>query len=197
MKRSVYIWSNNPEKRELLIKYLNLNNPNIIDITIIFEDILFINESFERYNELFNYNHVFAQFSNELKTDLSILYVNHGIFSNINNIIKEFFLNTYCKVYDAGGLVYYCFVTNDELELIDQFYEFFARVDEELSKTIFVFLDNNLNITQTSKDLYIHRNTLNYRLNKFELLTGINIRTLQSASMIHSYRIRYNDRFIK
>ncbi len=61
----------------------------------------------------------------------------------------------------------------------------------------FLMLPNNLNALKTARDLFVHRNTLSYRLNKFHYLTGVDIRTTQSASLIHSYRIRHHYRFIR
>ncbi|MDR1781637.1 MAG: helix-turn-helix domain-containing protein [Bacilli bacterium] len=197
MKRHIYIWTNNKEKKESILKYLNKHDENIINVTTIYEDILFIEEEYLQFKDVFDYHIIYYQFTNELKTDLSILFINDGIFNDVDKIIKEFFLNTYCDIYDAGGLVYYFFVLNDDLQYVDDFYSFLETVDDVLKNTVFAYLDNNLNSLQTAKDMYIHRNTLSYRLNRFEFVTGINIRTLRSASMIHSYRIRHHQRFIK
>jgi len=57
--------------------------------------------------------------------------------------------------------------------------------DAELEHTALVFLSNNLNITDTAVALFIHRNTLIYRLNKLEQLTGYDIRKFNDA--IHYY----------
>jgi len=53
--------------------------------------------------------------------------------------------------------------------------------DLELEQTALVFFDNNLNITETANDLFIHRNTLIYRLNKLEGITGYDIRKFNDA----------------
>lgn len=53
--------------------------------------------------------------------------------------------------------------------------------DTELEHTALVFFDNNLNITETANELYIHRNTLIYRLNKLEVITGYDIRKFNDA----------------
>lgn len=44
-----------------------------------------------------------------------------------------------------------------------------------LFKTLAVYLDNNGNVTQTAKDLYLHRSTLVYRLNKIQEILELNI----------------------
>ncbi len=53
--------------------------------------------------------------------------------------------------------------------------------DTELEHTALVFFDNNLNITETANELFIHRNTLIYRLNKLEGITGYDIRKFNDA----------------
>lgn len=53
--------------------------------------------------------------------------------------------------------------------------------DEELIGTAEAFLQNDLNLSETSRALYIHRNTLSYRLDKIERVTGLNIRKFPDA----------------
>lgn len=53
--------------------------------------------------------------------------------------------------------------------------------DDELMTTADVFLKNSLNISETSRNMYMHRNTLIYRLDKIEKATGLNIRHFADA----------------
>jgi carbohydrate diacid regulator len=53
--------------------------------------------------------------------------------------------------------------------------------DEELMVTAEAFINNSLNISETSRVLYIHRNTLMYRLDKIERETGYNLRSFSDA----------------
>ncbi|MBE5928934.1 MAG: PucR family transcriptional regulator [Lachnospiraceae bacterium] len=53
--------------------------------------------------------------------------------------------------------------------------------DEETLMTIAKFFENNLNISETSRQLYIHRNTLVYRLDKLQKVTGLDIRVFDDA----------------
>ena len=53
--------------------------------------------------------------------------------------------------------------------------------DEEMLTTIDQFFENNLNVSKTSRELYIHRNTLVYRLDKLQKLTGLDIQTFDDA----------------
>ncbi len=55
------------------------------------------------------------------------------------------------------------------------------ELDEETLATVQKFFENNLNISETARQLYVHRNTLVYRLEKLEKLTGLDIRTFEDA----------------
>lgn len=52
--------------------------------------------------------------------------------------------------------------------------------DEELV-TVYTFFDNNLNISETARRLFIHRNTLVYRLEKIQRKTGLDVRNFEDA----------------
>ena len=54
-------------------------------------------------------------------------------------------------------------------------------LDEETLTTINKFFENNLNVSETSRQLYIHRNTLVYRLDKLQKSTGLDLRVFEDA----------------
>lgn len=54
-------------------------------------------------------------------------------------------------------------------------------LDEEILTTINKFFENNLNVSETSRQLFIHRNTLVYRLEKLQKSTGLDVRTFDDA----------------
>ena len=53
--------------------------------------------------------------------------------------------------------------------------------DEEILTTINKFFENSLNVSETSRQLYIHRNTLVYRLDKLQKSTGLDLRVFEDA----------------
>ena len=57
---------------------------------------------------------------------------------------------------------------------IDQF-------DDETLTTVNKFFENNLNVSETSRKLFVHRNTLVYRLEKIKKLTGLDLREFDHA----------------
>lgn len=54
-------------------------------------------------------------------------------------------------------------------------------LDEEAQNTIQKFYENNLNISETARQLYLHRNTLVYRLERLEKILGLDIRKFEDA----------------
>lgn len=59
------------------------------------------------------------------------------------------------------------------------------RLSEETLETVRVFFQNDLNLTAASKQLYIHRNTLNYRLDKIRKDYGLDLRSFRDAAVFH------------
>ena len=71
-------------------------------------------------------------------------------------------------------------------------------LDEETLTTINKFFENNLNVSETSRQLFVHRNTLVYRIEKIQKSTGLDLRnfddalTFKIALMVVSY-MKYLD----
>lgn len=57
--------------------------------------------------------------------------------------------------------------------------------DEETLITINKFFENSLNVSETSRQLFIHRNTLVYRLDKLQKATGLDLRIFEDAITFH------------
>ena len=69
---------------------------------------------------------------------------------------------------------------------------FIATVeDAELSETAEAFFNCSLNVSETARSLFIHRNTLMYRLNKIEKETGLNIRNFSDALAFRVMQMLY------
>ena len=83
-----------------------------------------------------------------------------------------------------GRLIYQLPINLCEMFLKEVFGETIPDVfDEETSVTIQKFFENNLNISETARQLYVHRNTLVYRLERIEKALGLDIRTFEDAML--------------
>lgn len=63
--------------------------------------------------------------------------------------------------------------------------------DDEMAATAEAFLECSLNISETSRRLYVHRNTLLYRLDKIERVTGLNLRKFSDAVTFRVLAVLY------
>ena len=81
-----------------------------------------------------------------------------------------------------GRLVYQLPTTLCEMFLQEVFkYGSLDSLDQETLQTIQCFFENSLNVSETSRKLFVHRNTLVYRLEKIRKLTGLDLREFDSA----------------
>ena len=56
-----------------------------------------------------------------------------------------------------------------------------AEFDDEKLTTLNSFFENNLHVSETARQLFVHRNTLVYRLEKLQKSTGLDIRNFEDA----------------
>ncbi len=81
-----------------------------------------------------------------------------------------------------GRLIYQLTTTLCEIFLCEVFKKnSIDSLDQETLFTINKFFENNLNVSETSRKLFVHRNTLVYRLEKIKKLTGLDLRQFDHA----------------
>ena len=81
-----------------------------------------------------------------------------------------------------GRLVYQLPTTLCEIFLQEVFKKgSLESLDRETLMTVHCFFENNLNVSETSRKLFVHRNTLVYRLEKIRKLTGLDLREFEHA----------------
>lgn len=101
------------------------------------------------------------------------------------NIRQTFFAERDTIAYDKLGIGR--LIAELPTDLCSAFlYEVFGTqlpddLDEETQNTIQKLYENNLNISETARQLYLHRNTLVYRLERLEKLLGLDIRKFEDA----------------
>ena len=97
------------------------------------------------------------------------------IFDNEKNI------NSYENL-GIGRLIYQLPTTLCEMFLQEVFKKgSLESLDRETLSTIQCFFENNLNVSETSRKLFVHRNTLVYRLEKIRKITGLDLREFEHA----------------
>ncbi len=111
-----------------------------------------------------------------------------NIFLNISSTMEigKIFSDTerihWAKDLGLGKLIYQLPIDVCREYLQDNFHGLgISDMDEETLHTIHTFLDSGLSIAECARKLFLHRNTLIYRLDKIEQLTGLNIRNFDDA----------------
>lgn len=114
------------------------------------------------------------------------------IFENGKNV------NSYENL-GIGRLIYQLPTTLCEMFLQEVFkLDSLESLDRETLATIQSFFENNLNVSETSRKLFVHRNTLVYRLEKIRKITGLDLRefdhaiTFKVALMVKKYLAQKN-----
>ena len=98
---------------------------------------------------------------------------------------KVFDTEKYVISYESlgiGRLIYQLPTTLCEMFLMEVFKKNpIDSLDQETLFTIHKFFENNLNVSETARKLFVHRNTLVYRLEKIKKLTGLDLREFDDA----------------
>ncbi|GAB2691231.1 PucR family transcriptional regulator [Paenibacillus thermoaerophilus] len=81
---------------------------------------------------------------------------------------------------------------SDKLEYLNHVLRGSDRaLDTETLTTLEAFFEMDCNVSETAKKLYIHRNTLLYRLDKFKQETGLDVRAFRHAVLVHMAILLY------
>lgn len=92
------------------------------------------------------------------------------------------------RVYSFENILPYLYIENmktAELKKIIDTLLPYVQEDQELLQTIRTYIESNLNITYAAKKLYVHRNTLQYRIDKFIEKTGVDIKQMKGAFSVY------------
>ncbi len=202
-----------PKHMQEVLSLLDQYGGNSLDTAVqIAEDICvlvrFVNEEGDGYRSSVDYAEFLVQ---SLKEELGVDAV-----AGVGQIVKELKdVSTsyagaenalrYADVFEIAGNVhtYREFILIRMLEDVppskcaeyfseitdEQFREVFE--DEEMLTTAETFLQSSLNVSETSRILYMHRNTLLYRLDKIEKATGLNIRLFSDAVSFRVLTVLY------
>lgn len=135
----------------------------------------------------------FGTMVEELK-DVSKSYKEAKMASDVGRIFYQEKQIISYKLLGIGRLIYQLPVNLCKMYIHEIFGESIPEeVDEETLMTVEKFFENNLNVSETSRQLFIHRNTLVYRIEKLQKATGLDIRvfddalTLKIALMVVNY----------
>ncbi len=135
----------------------------------------------------------------EILKDCAKSYREASLSLTVGSIFES---DSYLMRYDKlglGRLIYQLPPTLCQMFLTEVFPEgSYDELDSETLRTIQKFFENNLNGSETSRQLFVHRNTLVYRLDKVQKITGLDLRNFDDAvlfklaSMVRKYLEKQN-----
>ncbi len=144
----------------------------------------------------------FGTMVHELK-DVSKSYKEAKMASDVGRIFYQEKQVISYRLLGIGRLIYQLPINLCRMYIHEIFGESMPdEIDDETLVTVEKFFENNLNVSETSRQLFIHRNTLVYRIEKLQKATGLDIRvfddalTLKIALMVVSY-MNYLNRQVK
>ncbi|MEI6131637.1 MAG: helix-turn-helix domain-containing protein [Bacillota bacterium] len=104
--------------------------------------------------------------------DISSIFDNHSRVVNFNKLGVSRLIN---DISEQAGKSFLHEVFDDEM---------YADFGKEYLSTVNSFFENSLNVSETSRKMFIHRNTLVYRLDKINKLTGLDITKFEDALIL-------------
>ena len=177
-------------------------------VIILIKKTKFTDDEIEAIKQIFNSVYHDCDYDNS--NSLIITFTDDGVFSNkelIESIISELTIDI--KAFESHLLVdtisyikkilpllleskinkYYIRESDLILEMVFKewnFSFFDEKIDDDLLYTVKVFLECNMNTSKAANELFVHRNTLINKLDKFNKLTGYDIRDFSDAVLIYS-----------
>ncbi|AOR23027.1 PucR family transcriptional regulator [Clostridium taeniosporum] len=130
---------------------------------------------------------------NNLYKRCYISYYEVENYNNIYSLYKEGIYKIYLakkynisnRIFNERSLLFESIVDSlgeeEKVKILSKFNEGFNRLDNDIIDTIEVFLNCDLNLSESAKNLYVHRNTLIYRLDKIKKYTSYDIRNFNEA----------------
>lgn len=116
----------------------------------------------------------------------SIEYLDNDYLNRALKLVKTLFKENYFKENYLNNKLLLEYYYNKKTETIKKLVLANYYNDLEMYKTIIVFLEENQNASAASKTLFLHRNTLNQRLDKFYDRTGFNVKVFLDANLIYN-----------
>ena len=202
-----------PKRMEETYAVLSQYEENGLDIVLKMDEnhcafVRYLPAAEEEYHSATDYAEFLSQ---SLKEELGI-----DVTVGVGSIVREFrdvaisyahATNAlrYAEVFEAKGKVHsyreFTLVKMLEDASVNKLEEYLSELmsddareifeDEEMLSTAEEFLQSNLNVSETSRNLYMHRNTLLYRLDKIEKATGLNIRIFSDAVSFRVLSVLY------
>ena len=162
--------SENLENVNIVEKMLNLITLNKVNLKKVFNVYEVDNLKQDGFAKLINC-------INTLKNDLKLDF--------LSIVVVPAFKDEFIKLINVNETnVYYLFdllLKEKDNKNINVLKDIFNNVPDNILETVKTYINMNQSVIYTSEAMFTHRNTINYRINKFIYLTGIDVRETNNA----------------
>ncbi|WP_347861250.1 helix-turn-helix domain-containing protein [Salimicrobium sp. PL1-032A] len=145
--------------------------------TISFEEVMDVLMSDSYMKIRFYVSEFFHDFQN--------LHEQFSFASNMADISGRYMHGTFATPVDTAFYLYMDGVQKERRDLLSSYILKEARKDKDLLNTVKAFLEHGANTSATAKELYMHRNSLQYRIDKFSEMTGMDIKDFQTGVLVY------------
>ena len=183
MKRHVYIYQEELSEELILFFEALSDNYTIKEITDNVITILDNDYYTEEPIDLESFQNLLIEDFDSLVTIMIEPYVETEF--ELSHDLKSFIKELPHGVYYFDDVITYIVLKNnsDLKRKVKAFIQ--SKIKPDILHTVREFIENNMNSSQSAKKLYMHRNTLNYRIDNFIELTHINVKTFKGANAIY------------
>lgn len=177
----VYIFQNKLSE-DLVQVFDNLYQKSSIEY---YNNSIMIINIYDYANSEIDYNMLQSTIMSDFNTDTSLVYINTKVFKYLpEDYIFENISQLKNKAYNITKFLLYMIYTNYNKN--DLKYNLLDLLGQEYIDIALMIAKNNMNFSISAKKLYMHRNSLSYRIRKIYEKTSIDIRTFSGLSVFTS-----------
>jgi hypothetical protein len=149
------------------------------------KDVIVVEDTHYYEEELINYIDLYELLSNDFDGEVT-LYLEpftKTTFPFLDDM-KTFIKTLPHRMYAFEDVIPYMVLNNHPLQKkVKSYIE--STVKEDVIDTVLAFIKNNMNSSLSAKRLYMHRNTLNYRIDNFVEKVHINVKDFKGANAMY------------
>ncbi|MCF7923711.1 MAG: helix-turn-helix domain-containing protein [Candidatus Izimaplasma sp.] len=182
MRFDVFIYQKSI-KRDMEEVFEKLNNH--VNIEYLDDEIMMIKIDLDVDETLIDLDMVHASIVTDFGVDTTMIYLKENVYNFISKAFITKWIKTLpCKVFDIVDILIVLAKNNFERLILKR--HLVNYLGQETINTILMIAKKNMNLSVAAKKLYLHRNSLNYRIDKIYQLTDIDVKTFRGLRALVS-----------
>ncbi|MEC9485604.1 MAG: helix-turn-helix domain-containing protein [Candidatus Izemoplasma sp.] len=158
----------------------------LVDLSYKDDDIIIVTDEEYYHNEPTNYEDIYELLANDFNGEVTMYIEPYSKeeFPFINRM-REFIKTLPHRLYYFEDIIPYVVLQNN-VEFKHQIKAYIeSQVKSEVIETVIAFIENNMNSSQSADKLFMHRNTLNYRVDNFVEKVHIDVKHFKGANAVY------------